>query len=160
MEATLEKDKSMNTKISSRTVDLVVVMLANLVNVIMVYIFLMRIQGVQHPLIFGWVWGAFAILLVGAFGLNARAKREWWFILIPLLLALFLILEIVLDYILQIEFRSTWILGPYLLLYYAAIMGMIGYAFLTEKKYGFITLATYFASQIAALFSYINVGHG
>jgi hypothetical protein len=28
-------------------------------------------------------------------------------------------------------------------------MGMIGYAFLTEKRLGFITLATYFLHQIA-----------
>lgn len=38
------------------------------------------------------------------------------------------------------------------------IMGMIGYAFLTEKRYGFITPETYFLSQIAALYSNITVG--
>lgn len=154
------KIMSLNTKTISRAVDLVVVSLANLVNIIMVFIFLLRIQGVQHLPIFGWIWFAFVVLLGGAVVLNVRAKRTWWFIVLPLLLALFLILELALDYVLQIDFRGTWILGPYLLLYYAAIMGMIGYAFLTEKKFGVITLGTYFASQIAALFSYINVGHG
>jgi hypothetical protein len=39
-------------------------------------------------------------------------------------------------------------------------MGMIGYSFAAQKKYGFITLATYFLSQIAALYSYFKVGHG
>jgi hypothetical protein len=149
-----------NLQIENRTIDRVVVTLANLMNIIMVFIFYLRTKGSQHPLVAGIAWGAFIILLSAAVFLNIQAKREWWFIVIPLLLAVFLIVELVLDYILQIEFRSTKLLGPYLLLYYASIMGMIGYAFLTEKKYGVITLVTYFASQIAALFSYIKVGHG
>jgi hypothetical protein len=41
-----------------------------------------------------------------------------------------------------------------------ATLGMIGYSFLAERKYGFITLATYFLSQIAAVYSYFRVGHG
>jgi hypothetical protein len=143
-----------------RTVDLVVVTLANLMNIIMVFIFYARTKGAQHPLVFGFTWGVFILVLAVVVFLNIMAKRAWWFIVLPLLLAMFLMLELVLDYVLQIEFRSTKLLGPYLLLYYASIMGMIGYAFLTEKKYGVITLVTYFASQIAAFFSYIQVGHG
>ena len=143
-----------------RTVDLVVVTLANLMNIIMVFIFYARTKGAQHPLVFGFTWGVFILVLAVVVFLNIMAKRAWWFIVLPLLLAMFLMLELVLDYVLQIEFRSTKLLGPYLLIYYASIMGMIGYAFLTEKKYGVITLVTYFASQIAAFFSYIQVGHG
>jgi hypothetical protein len=37
---------------------------------------------------------------------------------------------------------------------------MIGYSFLANKRYGFVTLVTYFLSQIAALYSYLQVGHG
>lgn len=150
----------MTLQFNNRMVDRVVVTLANLMNIIMVFIFYLRTRHAGHLSVFGLVWVVFIILLVAAVVLNLRAKRDGWFILLPLLLALFLITELVLDYILQIEFRSTRLLGPYLLLYYAAIMGMIGYAFLTEKKFGVITLATYFLSQIAALFSYLNVGHG
>jgi hypothetical protein len=92
--------------------------------------------------------------------LNVRAKREWWAATLPLLLAVFLIIEVILDYIVEYDFRSTILLGPYLLAYYVSMMGMIGYSFLTEKKYGFITLATYFMSQLAAFCSYVMVGHG
>ena len=63
-------------------------------------------------------------------------------------------------YILQINFRSTRLLGPYLLLYYLAILGMIGYSFQIGKTYGFITLLTYFINQIATFYSYFRVGHG
>ena len=150
----------LNLQTKDRTVDLLVVALANLMNIIMVFIFYARTKGAQHPLVFGFTWGVFFLVLAVAVFLNIKAKRAWWFIVLPLLLAMFLMLELVLDYVLQIEFRSTKLLGPYLGLYYISIMGMIGYAFLTEKKYGVITLVTYFASQIAALFSYINVGHG
>ena len=72
----------------------------------------------------------------------------------------FLIIEVVLDYVLKSDFRNTSLIGPYLLLYYISILGMIGYSFLVEKKYGFITLVTYFLSQFAALYSYMKVGHG
>lgn len=150
----------MNFKIKHRTVDLVIVTLTNLMNIIMIFIFYLRTRQVGHLLVFGLAWGAFILVLVVAVILNIKAKREKWFIVLPLLLALFLIVELVLDYVLQYDFRSTRLLGPYLLLYYASIMGMIGYAFLTEKKLGVITLVTYFLSQIAAFYSYFNVGHG
>jgi hypothetical protein len=75
-------------------------------------------------------------------------------------MVVFLIIEVVLDYILQYDFRNTSLLGPYLLLYYVSVLGMIGYSFAVQKKYGFITLATYFLSQIAAFYSYFKVGHG
>jgi hypothetical protein len=87
-------------------------------------------------------------------------QREWWAITLPLLLIVFLVAEVALDYIARYDFRSTRLLGPYLFLYYVSIMGMIGYSFLAEKRYGFVTLATYFLSQIAALYSYLKVGHG
>jgi hypothetical protein len=150
----------MDLQVKEQTVDLVVVTLANLMNIIMVFIFYLRTKGVQHSLVYGVTWGVFILILAGAVLFNIRAKRELWFIVLPILLALFLLVELVLDYIMQIEFRSTSLLGPYLLLYYVSIMGMIGYAFLTGKKLGVLTLITYFASQIAALFSYIRVGHG
>ena len=101
-----------------------------------------------------------SLALAAATVWNLQARREWWAAVLPALLALFLIVEIVLDYILQFDFRSTRWLGPYLLLYYLSIMGMIGYSFLVQKKYGVITLVTYFLSQIAALYSYFTVGHG
>ena len=150
----------MNKRASQRTVDLVVVAVANLMNMIMVVVFLSRSMMVERLQVVGFIWGALILVLAAVVVLNVRAKREWWAIVLPLLLVVFLIVEIVLDYIIQYDFRSTILLGPYLLLYYVSIMGMIGYAFLTEKKLGFITLATYFLNQIATFYSYFKVGHG
>ena len=108
----------------------------------------------------GFVWVVFIILLAVVVVINSIGKREKWEVLLPLIFIAFLILEVILDYILQLDFRNTWLLGPYLLMYYVSIMGIIGYSFRIGKKFGFVTLVTYFLSQIAALFSYVNVGHG
>jgi len=151
----------MNNSKRFRTEDLIVFSLANLMNLIMVAIFLLRAGGSSdHVIIIGWVWVIFILVLTGVVVSNIRNGREGWTYVLPCILIAFLALEIVLDYILKVEFRTTRLLGPYLLLYYAAIFGMIGYSFRIGKKYGFITLITYFISQIAALYSYTQVGHG
>lgn len=150
----------MNKRASYRSIDLVVVGVANLMNIIMVVVFFLRSMMVERLQVVGFIWAAFILVLAAVVVLNIRAKREWWAIALPLLLVVFLIVEVALDYIAKYDFRSTILLGPYLLLYYVSILGMIGYSFLTEKKYGFITLATYFLSQIAAFYSYFKVGHG
>jgi hypothetical protein len=49
---------------------------------------------------------------------------------------------------------------PYLLLFYLALMAMIGYSFLLGKTYGYITLATYFLHMAATAYSYGRVKHG
>ena len=150
----------MNKQINSKWVDRAVFTIANLFNIIMVVIFLARMKGIPHIPGVLIIWMAFIILLAITAVLNFKEKRELWEVLLPALFIAFLILEVVLDYVLKLEFRNTWLLGPYLLTYYLAIMGMIGYTFRIGKKYGLLTLATYFLSQIAALFSYVNVGHG
>ena len=111
----------MNKRASQRTVDLVVVAVANLMNMIMVVVFLSRSMMVEQLQVVGFIWGALILVLAAVVVLNVRAKREWWAIVLPLLLVVFLIVEIVLDYIIQYDFRSTILLGPYLLLYYVSI---------------------------------------
>lgn len=91
-----------------KSVDLTVFSLANLMNLIMVLIFLARARGMAR----------------------------------------------------NIDIRSTRLLGPYLLLYYLALFGMIGYSFQIGKNFGFVTLVTYIVNQIATFYSYFQVGHG
>lgn len=152
--------KEMNNQDLHRKVDLAVFSLANLMNIIMLVVFLARAAGVARINIVGGIWVAFIIVLSTAVWLNIRGRREWWAIVLPSVLMAFLILEIILDYVLKINFRSTRLIGPYLLLYYLALFGMIGYAFQIGKRFGFITLLTYFIHQSAMLYSYFWVGHG
>jgi hypothetical protein len=91
--------------------------------------------------------------------LNIAGKREWWTYVLPSILIIFLIVELLLDYILKIEFRKTRLLGPYLLLYYVSLMGMIGYSFGVDRVSGFVTLVTYFIQLAATAYSYVKVGY-
>ena len=150
----------MSSRDLDRKVDLVVFSLANLMNLILVGVFLARAAGTPRIGFLGLVWAGFIVALSAVVVLNTRARRAWWTVALPALLIAFLILEVLLDYILRLDFRSTRLLGPYLLLYYLALLGMIGYSFQIGKRYGFITLVTYFINQIATFYSYVRVGHG
>jgi len=150
----------MDSQVYHRKVDLVLVSLANLMNLIMVMVFIARILDVGRLLVVAYIWGIFILVLSATVTYNIKEKRSRWMVILPLLLLLFLIVEVLLDYILLPNFRYTALLGPYLLFYYVSSLAMVGYSFLVEKKYGFITLVTYFLSQIAAIVSYTQVGHG
>jgi len=141
--------------------DTALFVIANLVNILMIGIFLSRPWGLKRlERVLGLVSITLALPLGFAVVMNALGGREWWTVALPSLLAAFLIVELILDYILRLPFRSSRLLGPYLLLYYLSLMGMIGYAFLVSEAYGFITVATYFLNLLATWYSYPKVGHG
>lgn len=79
--------------------------------------------------------------------LSKKSKRDKWeaYLLIPVFL--FFVIDLILDYVLAFDFRSTAIVGPYVLLYYVGLWGLIGYSFRFDKKWGFVTLATYFLNM-------------
>ena len=127
------------------TIDLVVVVVANLFNLLMTSIFFTRPKGWKRfERVVGLVVVALALPLGAAAILNLLGNREWWFVVLPLPLILHCVVELFLDYILKLDFRKTRLLGPYLLLFYLGQMGLIGYAFVVAPAYGFITLVTYF----------------
>jgi hypothetical protein len=147
----------MNTLI----VDTGIFIIANVINLLLVGIFLSRPKEkkkIEHIL------GLFVVAMILPVGLaiilNVMGKREWWAVVLPSILILFLAVELLFDYILKFNFRKTRWLWPYLLLYYSAMMAMIGYSFLIGNPYGFITLFTYFLGLFATWYSYAKVGHG
>jgi len=144
-----------------RTIDLVIFIIANLVNLLLIGIFLSRPRGLRRA---EHVLGLILVSMILPVGLavllNILEKREWWTIVLPLLLILYLLIELLFDYLLKLEFRKTALLWPYLLVFYVALMAMIGYSFLIGKAYGFATLATYFLSLLATWYSHARVGHG
>lgn len=142
-------------------IDIGIFVIANLINLLLIGIFLSRPKGIKKV---EHVLGLFVVAMILPIGvaiiLNILAKRGWWTIVLPLILILFLAVELLLDYILKLNFRKTRWLWPYLLLYYSAMMAMIGYSFLIGKPYGFVTLGTYFLGLFATWYSYAKVGHG
>ena len=151
----------MLSNINYRTVDLIVFLCANLFNLFITGIMLSRPFGlVKLEIILGIINILLIIPLSLAVVLNILGAREWWTYVLPLILIMFLIVELLLDYVLQIPFRETRLLWPYLALFYLSAWMMIGYSFLVSKSYGFITLVTYFICLAATAYSYSQVGHG
>lgn len=146
---------------NSQIVDLSVFIIANIFNMIIVGIMLSRPSGwSRFEYILGILNIALAIPLALAVGFFAVSKTEWWMIVLPGLSIIFLIFELFLDYVFKLDFRKTRWLGPYLLLFYTAQWGMIGFSFGLNMIYGFITLGTYFLSLGATAYSYAKVQHG
>ena len=135
-----------------KKIDLVVVCLANFINVIMAILFTVRILSlpqVEYALgivvmIMGFALGYIALL-------NKKNGRNKWevYLLIPIFL--FFIVDLFLDYLFPSDFRSTLIAFPYVLLYYIGLWGLIGYGFRFDKKWGFVTLATYFLNMTLSI---------
>jgi hypothetical protein len=151
----------MLTNINDRTVDLVVFLCANLFNLFITAIMLSRPFGLERlERVVGIINLLLIFPLIVAVVLNFLAGRDWWTYVLPLVIILFMIVELLLDYILQIPFRETRLMWPYLALFYLSAWLMIGYTFQVSRQYGFITLITYFISLAATAYSYSQVGHG
>ncbi len=142
-------------------VDLSVVIIANFFNIIITVIMISRpLDWSRLEYYLGLVCGILALPLGVAVVYYLVINKEWWMIVLPGLLILYLVVEWVLDYVVKFDFRQTRWLGPYLLLFYTAQWGMIGFCFGLDPIYGFICLGTYFLSLGATAYSYKKVGHG
>jgi hypothetical protein len=142
-------------------IDLGVVMIANLFNLLVTGIMISRpLKKKRAEFVLGVASVILALPLLGAVGWNWMSGREWWAIVLPGLLMIFCLVELLLDYVFKYPFRQTRWLGPYLLLFYLAQWGGVGYSFLVAPAYGVITLLTYFLSLGATAYSYKRVGHG
>jgi len=142
-------------------VDLLFVVVANLVNLLVAALLVVRVRGwatAERGL--GVAVMAMAVPVGAGIVSNALARRPWWTIALPALLVLFCGVELTLDYILHLNFRYTRLLWPYLMSYYLALIGMMGYSFGVGKAHGFITLGTYLVNLAATWYSYSRVGHG
>jgi hypothetical protein len=123
----------------------------------MTILFTARILGLPQV---EYVLGLVVMVMGFALGyiafFNKKNKREKWevYLLIPIFL--FFIVDLILDYLLSFNFRSTAIAGPYVLLYYIGLWGLVGYSFRFDKTWGFVTLATYFLNMtLSILIHYI-----
>jgi len=150
------RDNSKHWSVDYRKIDLTVVYLANLINILIAFLFLARMSSLTYiENTFGIATIAMGFVLGYIAYINKKNHRDKWetYLLIPIFL--FMIIELLLDYILIIDFRSTAIAGPYVLLYYTGAWGLIGYSFRFEKKWGFITLGTYFIMMILSIYPYM-----
>ena len=103
----------MNSTVATQVIDLVVVIIANLANVLLAGMFLARAAGqTRTARILGTGVVLLALPLAAAVVLNALNGREWWTVILPGVLIGYCAIEYILDYLLKIDFRHTRLLGP------------------------------------------------
>jgi len=147
---------TLNSQTDYKKTDSIVVLIVNLINIVMAALFAARIFVFPQIVYF---LGIVAMMLGFALGyiafFNKKRKRDKWetYLLIPIFL--FFVIDLVLDYVLAFDFRSIGVVvGPYILLYYVGLWGLIGYSFRFEKKWGFVTLATYFLNMVLSVLAH------
>ncbi len=144
-----------------RIVDLGVFAVANVINLLLVVMFAARgRRNEKVERVAGLIIVFLGFPLIAASVLNALGRRAAWAWGLPLLMAAFCLVEYLVDYALKVDFRSGRAMKPYLILFYLALMAMIGYSFLVEKTFGYVTLATYFLQMGATAYSFGRVKHG
>ncbi len=98
-------------------IDLSVVVIANLINIVMAFLFAARISGLPQ---IQYVLGVAAMFMGFGLGyaafLNRKNKRDKWLAVLLLPIFLFFIVELFLDYVFVLNFRST--VGAAFMFYY------------------------------------------
>lgn len=127
--------------------DLTLFFIINSANIIISTIFISRVKkpGFEHILGIFYVVLGIPTLIIVIF--NIYFLREWWFWVFPLLYVIFIVYELIVDYVKKIEFRNPRnkkILIPYLLLYYISIILMWGLTWTLGILFGTITGISYF----------------
>jgi len=126
-------------------VDLVVLLTANLYNLLLAAVFLARGRGLKGiERVTGLAAIGLTLPLVAAAVLDVLGGREWWRAALLLPLISFNLLELLLDYGLRLEFRRSKLVWPYISLYYLGLLAAMGYCFALGPLFGFVTLGTYF----------------
>lgn len=129
--------------------------IANMVNLLVTAVFVARARGFERTeYILGLLVVALALPVIAIVIRNALHQREWWTIVLPLPLILYCLVELLFDYILKLDFRNTGLIWLYISIFYLGLWGIIGYAFLIGRHWGFITLATYFISLFATWYGH------
>jgi hypothetical protein len=127
--------------------DLTLFFIINSANIIISTIFILRVKkpGFEHILGILYVVLGIPTLIIAI--INILFLREWWFWIFPLLFLIFIVFELIIDYVKKIEFRNPRnkkILIPYLILYYVSIILMWGLTWTLGILYGAITGISYF----------------
>ncbi len=88
---------------------------------------------------FGIAWLLLGIPLLAVFILYLFAGREAWVMIYFGFILGYMLFELLLDYILKIEFRQKPILHiPYIIIEYIALFGLVGISFAIDRTWGFI----------------------
>ena len=139
--------------------------MANLVGAITANVYMLLIIAVFISRILGWLeigrWIGIAsslvlIPLIYLFVIGLKTDRPKIYFVWLVLMILFLFFELVVDDILQVDFRSVnWAVIPYVMFFFAATGGMIGVASQAGKA---LTITAVIIFLIMAIMAFIQRG--
>jgi hypothetical protein len=94
------------------------------------------------------VFGGIAVSMIVPFAVTlleyVRAKESKKTIVSNAIVLFYLVLELLLDYILQIPFREILAIHvPYIVVFYAALFSMMAVSFEKNKRMGYVVIATF-----------------
>lgn len=127
--------------------------IANVNNILLIGIFLARIC--KYPKIEYWLGITFILSIIPLTLMLLKSfefHRECLYYVQLILMMSFIVLELILDYLLKIDFRQNRaVLIPYVTLFYASSGGMIGIASHSGKQWTIITVITFLLMTAASL---------
>ena len=136
----------------TRIADLVGALTANVYMVLIIAVFTARILGWLE--IGRWIGIASSLVLIPLiylFVIGLKTDRPKIYFVWLVLMILFLFFELIVDDILQVDFRSVnWAVIPYVMFFFAATGGMIGIASQAGKAWAITTVIVFLIMAILA----------
>lgn len=136
--------------------DLVFVLSAIVFNLLIAGVFIA--QKKERPKLvrtFGILWLSLAIPLAVVFIHYLIVGRGLWIMIYFGFIFLYIFIELLLDYILKIEFRQKKITHiPYIVLEYTALFGLIGISFAIDRIWGFLVSISFWVLLASLIYLY------
>ena len=138
---------------SRESVNLLGPFIANINNILMIFLFLARIY--KYPKIEYWLGVVFMLSIVPITYMLIKAiesKRAILYFVQLSLMIVFIVVEFLWDYILKLDFRQNQnYVIPFLILFYSSFGGMIGIASHSGKQWTVITVITFLLMTTVSL---------
>jgi len=129
----------------TKLIDLVFICSSIILNVSVSLVYVVTKLG---DMVLTQVFGGIAVAMIVPFAVTligyVRAKESKKTIVSNAIVLFYLVLELLLDYILQIPFREILAIHvPYIVIFYAALFSMMAVSFEKNKRMGYVVIATF-----------------
>ena len=129
----------------TKLIDLVFICSSVILNVSVSLVYVVTKLG---DMVLTQLFGGIAVSMIVPFAVTSigylRAKESKKTIVSNAIVLFYLVLELLLDYILQIPFREILAIHvPYIIVFYAALFSMMVVSFEKNKRMGYVVVATF-----------------
>ena len=129
----------------TKLIDLVFICASILLNVSVSLVYVVTKLG---DMVLTQVFGGVAVSMIVPFAVTLivylRAKESKKTIISNAIVLFYLVLELLLDYVLQIPFREILAIHvPYIIVFYAALFSMMAVSYEKNKRMGYVVIATF-----------------